>query len=155
MCKHHNDGVYGVVLAVHCRPTNRFLMLQELKDKPKVFKVADMLALPSETKNESDRCVCATANRLVEEEIGELQAVIRILPEPMLHFKHGIPVYAAWAIVSVEFEASPTDDDVKYHGWSSASEIRDMSKFKDRLRIETLDVLDATCAVMGRASSFV
>ena len=156
MCGHFNVGLYGVVLAVYCPPTKKFLMLKELRDKPKFFKRAGMLAFPSETREEKDCCVCKTVNRLVHEEIGvEFSSNIILLPQPLMYFRHHVPVYVAWTEVQKEFEAYPKDTDVEYHDWVSELTIREMSKSDGKLRIETIDVLTCVSEAIARAPSHV
>lgn len=138
------DGaLYAVILVVFCRKTKRFLFLTELTSKPRVFKKKGMLALPSETKEESDSSVKATVYRLIREEIGvSINDDITLLLKPLVHFKHRIPVYVAWVAVDEEFEAVPADIDVEQGHWLSKREVASYGAFADFFRIETDDVLE-------------
>jgi len=144
------DGaLYAVILVVFCHRTRRFLFLKELTSKPRVYKKKNMLALPSETREESDVTVMATVHRLIDEEIGvAIRGEIVLNIHPLTHFAHQIPVYVASAVVSKEFIAVPTDTDVVHACWLSVEEVHDFSSFSDFFRIETMDAI-ASLATKG------
>ncbi|MFT7507739.1 MAG: hypothetical protein ACI92I_000907 [Acidimicrobiales bacterium] len=146
-----DSNIYGAVLVVYCRKTKRYLLLRELRDKPKVFKKKNMFGFASETKEEEDQSVLGTIGRLVHEELGVKLNIDDVILKvtPIRNFRHKIPVYVSWTVVGDEFEAVPNDTDVTYGGWYTESQIRDAPTFPNGLRIETIEVLD-TVIQLGR-----
>ncbi len=152
MVDYKDPEVYGVAVAVYCRATKRFLLLTEKYDKPAVCKLAGMHTFVCETVEPSDGSVLATVRRAVREEVGLSRVAnedIFIREQPLSQLAHGVRVYAAWVVVESEFIPEQFDEDVYFHGWLSAADIRSYGREKNKLRVETISVLDIVLRARG------
>lgn len=109
----------------------RLFVVKELKDKPAILKKSGMLSFPLETMEEIDGGVVEdTIWRLVEEEIGTDQTLVKILGVEQRRFKL-IPgrdyvetVYGYGLFLgNPEHKFSPSDTDVAFAGWHTLVEV--------------------------------
>jgi len=146
MVNYTDKSVYGVAVAVFCPPTERFLLLTEKYDKPAVCKSAGMHTFVCETSKPSDTSVRATVRRAVSEEVGMERVAnedIFIREQPLDHLAHGVRVFVGWVVVEHEFTPELTEDeDVYFHAWLTAGEIRAYAHKPGKLRIETMPTLE-------------
>lgn len=127
----------GVGLIVYAYSTRRILTMEELRDKPSVRKKAGMFSFPFETVEDGE-IYLETAKRLIQEEIGvDIPGQIVFFCKPFTIIP-GTQTVAACIFVKEEFDVCPQDDDVKYNGWLSVSDLMDEESF---VRVETRPVL--------------
>lgn len=147
-----DPNVYGVVVAVYARTTDRFLLLTERYDKPAVCKLAGMHTFVCETVEPSDGSVLATMRRAVSEEVGLHRVTnddIFLREQPLVDLPHGFRVYVGWVVVEEEFIPEHFDQDVCFHGWFSVAAIRACAEIKNALRIETIPALEIVLRARG------
>lgn len=152
MLDYTDPSVYGVAVAVYCRATERFLLLTEKYDKPAVCKLAGMHTFVCETVEPSDTSVLATVRRAVSEEVGLSRVAhedIFIREQPLLDLAHGVKVYVGWVVVYAEFIPSHYDEDVSFHDWLTAADIRAYAHVKNKLRLETIPTLEVVLRARG------
>ena len=150
--------ISGVVLVIHCSTTNRFLLLEELEDKPLIAKTAGQVSFPCETRKDLEIGWEKTTVRALREELGiqiqptDVPKTACLNPEKPIRFKYPTGVQVDLAIVRLsyaeEFSALPEDTDVRHYGWFSGKEIRVMSQQPEHLRCEMQIVMDA-CGIDG------
>lgn len=145
---------YGVVVAVYCQTTERFLLLTERYDKPAVFKLAGMHTFVCETGEESDESPLATMRRAVSEEVGLHRVAnedIFLREQALDDLPHGVKVYVGWVVVEKEFTPEPDDDDVYFHAWLSVAELYAYAAVTKKLRCETMPALEIVLRARGGA----
>jgi len=122
----------------------RLFVVKELNDKPAISKGRGMLSFPLETMKESDGGVVEnTIGRLIEEEIGADQSLVKILGVEQCRFKL-IPgrddvetVYGYGLFLgNPEHKFSPSDTDISFAGWHTPTEV--LRRFT---RVETAPIL--------------
>lgn len=122
----------------------RLFVVRELNDKPVISKRSGMLSFPLETmKQVDDGTAENTIRRLIEEEIGVDQALVKILGVEQKRFKL-IPgrddvetVYGYGLFLGdPEHEFSPSDTDIVFAGWKTPEEL--LYSFT---RVETAPIL--------------
>lgn len=153
---HNYDApdIFGVVVVVKCRSTDRLLLLRERKSNLRIFKQAGMLAFPSETREPTDNSALETVKRAAEEEVGlgrVREGDIFLRTDPITDLSHRVPIYAAWLYVEEEFKPKNIDPEVEFAGWFTEAEVRAMAEQSDMLRIETIPVLDVMIRGKGGA----
>jgi hypothetical protein len=123
----------------------RLFVVKELKGKPTIFKESGMLSFPLETMEEIDGGVVEnTIWRLIEEEIGTDQTLVKILGVEQRRFKL-IPgrddietVYGYGLFLgNPEKEFSPSDTDIAFAGWWPINRL-----LQQNVRVEVRPILE-------------
>ncbi len=146
---------WGIALIVRARSSGRILGIQELEAKPEIFKKAGMYSIPLETGEKGETLVEAALRTSLEEvglpegRIGE----ISVRPEPIIGFRHGIPIYLAWTEVDREYVGRPKCAKVKYAGWFTVAEMLALAPRSVRIEVaRLLDVYAAECLPLAVAA---